>query len=187
MIVNLRIQNVALIDQVEVSFAPGLNVLTGETGAGKSILVDSINFMLGGRPVRDFVRMGAEFAHVEGILEIDDPSVKEGLFELGIDMSDGQIMLERTMQTGGKSTCRINGRTVTAGLLKEAASLLVDVHGQHEHQSLLNPVKQMHLLDQFCGDELTALKTELGGLLSRYRETDRELKSIAAVGNQRQE
>jgi len=187
MIVNLRIQNVALIDQVEVNFAPGLNILTGETGAGKSILVDSINFLLGGRPVRDFVRMGADFAHVEGILEFDDPIVKEGLFELGIDVDDMQIMLERTMQSGGKSICRINGRIVTAGLLKDAASLLVDVHGQHEHQSLLNPIKQLRLLDQFCGEALTTLKSELESHLKRYRETDKALKAIAGVGNQRQE
>ena len=188
MIISLRIQNVALIDQVEVDFAPGLNVLTGETGAGKSILVDSINFMLGARPVRDFVRMGADFAHVEGVLEVSDPIVKEGLFELGINVQDSQIMLERVMQAnGGKSTCRINGRPVSVGLLKEAASFLVDVHGQHEHQSLLNPAKQIRLLDQFCGEELASLKRELEALLARYRETDKALKSITGTGNQRQE
>ena len=187
MITNLKIQNVALIDQVEVSFASGLNVLTGETGAGKSILVDSINFLLGGRPVRDFVRLGAEFAHVEGILEFEDPLVKEGLLEVGIETENGQIMLERTIQSGGKSTCRINGRIVTVGLLKDAASLLVDIHGQHEHQSLLNPTKQIRLLDQFCGQELVDLKTELEQQLKNYRETDKALKNIAGIGNQRQE
>ena len=187
MITHLRIKNVALIEQVDVDFAHGLNILTGETGAGKSILVDSINFLLGGRPVRDFVRMGADFAHVEGILEISDPVVTEGLFQLGIEVTGGEIILERTLQKAGKSTCRIDGRTVTAGLLKEAAALLVDVHGQHEHQSLLNPVKQMRLLDQFCGEELTLLKTTLEGLLSEYRKIDRELKALSGVGNQRQE
>jgi len=187
MLTNLRIQNVALIDKVEVGFAPGLNVLTGETGAGKSIVVDSINFLLGGRPGRDFVRMGADFAHVEGILEFDDPAVKQGLFELGIDTQEPQIMLERTIQAGGKSVCRINGRVVTAGLLKDAASLLVDIHGQHEHQNLLNPVRQIGLLDQFCGEELAGLKSQLEQLLQRYRETDRALKAITGVGNQRNE
>ncbi|MCL2373419.1 MAG: DNA repair protein RecN [Defluviitaleaceae bacterium] len=187
MITNLRIQNVALIDQVEVNFAPGLNVLTGETGAGKSILVDSINFLLGGRPVRDFVRMGAEFAQVEGIIDIEDFHVKEGLFAMGINVSDSQIMLERTMNAAGKSTCRINGRSVAVGLLKEAAALLVDVHGQHEHQSLLNPIKQLNMLDQFCQEELAPLKSQLEIKLSEYRKNERAIKAITGSGNQRQE
>jgi len=188
MLSHLRIENVALIDEVEVHFAPGLNILTGETGAGKSILVDSINFLLGGKATRDLVRTGAGFAHVEGILECTDPFIQEGLSAFGIDMADEQIIISRTMQVdSGKSVCRINGRTVTVGMLKDAASLLVDVHGQHEHQSLLDAAKQLRLLDQFCGTELEAYKVELESLLKRYRETDRALKSITGVGNQRQE
>jgi len=188
MINHLRIENVALIDEVEVNFAPGLNILTGETGAGKSILVDSINFLLGGKATRDLVRAGAKFAHVEGVLTCTDPFVTKGLLELGIDTQDEQIILARTMQTDtGKSVCRINGRNVTVGTLKDAASLLVDVHGQHEHQSLLDPVKQMQMLDQFCGAELEIYKSKLDEALKRYRETDRAIKRITGVGNQRQE
>ncbi|MCL2286374.1 MAG: DNA repair protein RecN [Firmicutes bacterium] len=188
MLNHLRIENVALIDEVEVNFAPGLNILTGETGAGKSILVDSINFLLGGKATRDLVRTGASFAHVEGILECTDPLIEEGLFALGINTSDGQIIMSRTMQVDtGKSVCRINGRTVTVGMLKDAAALLVDVHGQHEHQSLLDAAKQLRLLDQFCGTELDTLKSLLEGFLKKYRETDRALKSLAGVGNRRQE
>jgi len=188
MLNHLRIENVALIDEVEVNFAPGLNILTGETGAGKSILVDSINFLLGGKATRDFVRAGANFAHVEGILECVDPFIQAGLSALGINMVDEQIILSRTMQLdNGKSVCRINGRTVTVGMLRDVAALLVDVHGQHEHQSLLDASKQLRLLDQFCGVELEAHKIELEDLLKRYRETDRSLKAIAGVGNQRQE
>jgi len=188
MITHLRIENVALIDIAEVNFAPGLNILTGETGAGKSILVDSINFLLGGKATRDLVRAGASFAHVEGLLECDDTVVVTELEKLGVDMQEGQIILSRTMQTdSGKSICRVNGRTVTVGSLKEIASLLVDVHGQHEHQSLLDSAKQLQLLDQFCGEELTILKTQLETQLKNYRETDKALKAIAGVGNQRQE
>ena len=188
MLNHLRIENVALIDEVEVNFAPGLNILTGETGAGKSILVDSINFLLGGKATRDLVRAGASFAHVEGILECADPFIQEGLIEFGINASDEQIIMSRTMQVDtGKSVCRINGRTVTVGMLKDAAALLVDVHGQHEHQSLLDASKQLRLLDQFCGPELDSLKSQLESLLKKYRETDRALKSLAGVGNQRQE
>jgi len=187
MLNHLRIENIALIDEVEVSFATGLNILTGETGAGKSILVDSINFLLGGKATRDLIRAGADFAHVEGVLECTDPTVQKSLHNLGIDTTE-DIILSRTMQSdSGKSLCRINGRTVTVGMLKEAASFLVDVHGQHEHQSLLDAAKQLQLLDLFCGTKLDAYKTELEELLKRYRETDRALKAIAGVGNSRQE
>ena len=190
MIEHLRIENIALIDEVDVKFAKGLNILTGETGAGKSILVDSINFLLGGKATRDLIRAGASFAHVEGILECSDPFVQKGLLAFGVDVAsaEGQVILSRTMQTdSGKSACRINGRTVTVGMLKDVASLLVDVHGQHEHQSLLDSNKQLELLDQFCGDELIVLKTKLGDELKKYRDNSRALKSIAGVGNQREE
>ncbi|MCL2405850.1 MAG: DNA repair protein RecN [Defluviitaleaceae bacterium] len=188
MISTLNIKNVALIDEVEVNFAPGLNVLTGETGAGKSIVVDSINFLLGQRPGRDFVRTGADYASVRGIVEVEDPTIIQALEGMGIDLAhEGQLLLERTMQAGGKSICRIAGRTVTAGMLKEACALLVDVHGQHEHQSLLDANKQMVLLDQFCGEDMTAHKAALSDVLKRYRENSRALKAIQGVGNQRSE
>ena len=188
MISTLSIRNVALIDEVEVNFAPGLNVLTGETGAGKSILVDSINFLLGQRPGRDFVRTGAAFASVHGIIEVVDALLITALLDIGINLSEeGQLLLERTMQAGGKSVCRINGRTVTASLLRDVSELLVDVHGQHEHQSLLDSNKQMALLDQFCGDEMIVCKTDLEGLLKKYKENARTLKEIQGIGNQREE
>ncbi|MCL2602939.1 MAG: DNA repair protein RecN [Defluviitaleaceae bacterium] len=187
MITSLTIQNVALIDQVRAVFAPGLNVLTGETGAGKSIVVDSINFLLGERPARDFIRAGAGFAAVEGMVEIEDEGITESLEGLGIHAADGQLLLERVMQSGGKSNCRINGRTVAVGMLKEVSNLLVDVHGQHEHQSLLDSAKQMQLLDQFCGAEMAEGKAELADLLNRYRENGRALKKLAGIGNQRNE
>ncbi|MCL2188717.1 MAG: DNA repair protein RecN [Defluviitaleaceae bacterium] len=191
MITSLSIQNVALIEQVRAVFAAGLNVLTGETGAGKSIIVDSINFLLGERPARDFIRSGASFASVEGIIEIDDEQTLTALSSMGVEATDGQLMLERVMQAGtsggGKSTCRINGRTVAVGMLKEVSSLLVDVHGQHEHQSLLDTARQMYLLDQFCGDALAVQKDLLSTLLNKYRENERELKSVAGIGNERTE
>jgi len=188
MISSLSIRNVALIDEVEVAFGPGLNVLTGETGAGKSIVVDSINFLLGQRPGRDFVRTGANSASVCGIIEVSDPVIKEALDGMGIDLAgEGQLLLERTIQAGGKSICRINGRTVTAGMLKDACAFLVDVHGQHEHQSLLDANKQMALLDMFCGEELAKHKVTLEELLKRYKENARALKEIVGVGNQRAE
>jgi DNA repair protein RecN (Recombination protein N) len=187
MISHLRIVNVALIDQVEVSFGAGLNVLTGETGAGKSIVVDSINFMLGQRPGKDFVRSGADTASVEGIIEISDDKLLADLHALGVDnVSDGQLSLFRTLQAAsGKSVCRVNGRIVTVGMLKEICGLLVDVHGQHEHQSLLDTNKQLQLLDQFCGSELSEHKSALEKLLTLYRDNNKALKALAGAGNGR--
>jgi len=188
MILTLSIRNVALIDEVEVTFGPGLNILTGETGAGKSIVVDSINFLLGQRPGRDFVRTGADFAAVEGIIEITDPHIILALSGMGIDLAgESQLLLERTIQAGGKSICRINGRVVTVGMLKDACALLVDVHGQHEHQSLLDGNKQMVLLDQFCGEELVSYKSLLEELLKQYKENARALKEVQSINSQREE
>jgi DNA repair protein RecN (Recombination protein N) len=150
-------------------------------------VVDSINFLLGERPARDFIRGGADFAAVEGMFEIEDAFITEALEDLGIQARDGQLLMERVVQAGGKSTCRINGRTVAVGMLKEVSSYLVDVHGQHEHQSLLDAAKQMHLLDQFCGGVLVENKNILADLLNRYRENGRALKKLAGIGNQRNE
>ena len=184
MITSLRIQNVALIDEVSVEFAQGLNILTGETGAGKSIVVDSLGFLLGGRPARDFIRTGADFAQVEGIIEVNGDFPE--LLDMGVEVDDGQIMLSRTMQAA-KSTCRINGRVVTAGILRDVATLFVDLHGQNEHQTLLDPLKQLELVDGFCGSELTELKIILEGHLSDYKKANKALKTIVGSENQRQE
>lgn len=189
MITNLRIRNVALIDEVEVAFGDGLNVLTGETGAGKSIVVDSINFLLGERPVRDFIRSGAESAVVEGLVEIRDDRCLHAVETLDItdDLeNDRQLMIQRTLYPQGRSVCRVNGRTVTVGMLKELSSLLVDVHGQHEHQSLLDTAKQLQLLDMFCGTDMASHKQTLEALLQQYRENGKALKALSGVGGQRE-
>ncbi|MCL2456254.1 MAG: DNA repair protein RecN [Defluviitaleaceae bacterium] len=181
MITHLYIQNVALIDEVEVNFAHGLNILSGETGAGKSIVVDSINFLLGGRVSRDLIRAGAEFALVEGILEFEG-----SLDEFGLENPDGQIKLSRTMQAdNGKSICRINGRVVTVSILKNVAELLVDLHGQHEHQSLLDSQKQLHILDSFC--EISKEKFALENFLSEYKKINRALKNLNNIANEQLE
>jgi DNA repair protein RecN (Recombination protein N) len=186
MITHLRIQNVALIDEADVTFGPGLNVLTGETGAGKSIVVDSINFMLGERPGRDFVRAGAESASVAGMVEVRDESLQNAITDLGVDIPDHQLLIHRTMQPFGKSVCRVNGRAVTVGMLKEISALLVDIHGQHEHQSLLNINKQLYMLDQFCPPMLNIHKQDLERLLLAYRDNGKAIKALAGVGDQGQ-
>ena len=187
MIINLRVKNVALIAEAEVQFGEGLNILTGETGAGKSILIDSINFLLGERPGKDFIRSGADMAMVEGMIQVTDPESRRILGEMDIAPDeDGQLLLSRTQNQQGRSACRINGRSVTVGMLKDISASLVDIHGQHQHQSLLNTNKHIVLLDQFCGEELERFKAELSDLIASYREITKELKNLQGAPGQRE-
>ena len=185
MIKNVWIKNVALIDEAEVEFGEGLNILTGETGAGKSILIDSINFLLGGRAGRDFIRRGAETAEVDGLITLTDPDIRQSIIEMGIEV-DEELLLSRSMNQAGRSSCRVNGRNVTVTMLKDICANLVDLHGQHQHQSLLNPSKHIVLLDKFCGDELEYLIKDLEILISAYRETAKELKVLQGAPGQRE-
>ena len=187
MITVLRVKNVALIDEAEVEFGPGLNILTGETGAGKSILIDSVNFLLGERPGKDFIRSGTDMATVEGMILLADPEARRAIADMGIEPEeDGLLLLSRTLNAQNRSACRVNGRSVTVGMLKEICDHLVDVHGQHQHQSLLNPNKHIVLLDRFCGEELETLKKELANLISEYREISKNLKDLSGAPGQRE-
>ncbi|MGI6161343.1 MAG: DNA repair protein RecN [Christensenellales bacterium] len=154
MLVGLYIKNIALIDELEVGFAPGLNVLTGETGAGKSIIIDAVNLVLGGRADRELVRSGCDKAIVEAVFEISsNKAAIDVIEELGFEAEDGVVMLSRELFATGRSVCRISGRMATAGLVKQISETLIDVHGQHEHQSLLNPSRHLAFLDAFAGEE----------------------------------
>jgi len=184
MLSQLHIENVALIEEADISFHEGLNILSGETGAGKTILIDSILFLLGARPNKDFIRSGASAASVEGLLSIISPLNRDAAANLGFEPDeDGNIFIARTLNDQGRSVCRVNGRGTSVGMLREVSSLLIDVHGQHEHQSLLNPATHGKLLDQFCGIE--ADKAELTETLSEYREIIRSVKSIEGGGRDR--
>ena len=175
----LRIQNVALIPSLEVNFGAGLNILSGETGAGKSIIIDSISFVLGGRPGKDFLRSGESLAEVEALLSIEEEGVLSALTALGIPAEDDNaLLLSRTLTDTGKSVCRVNGRVVTLGMLRELSSLLIDIHGQHEHQSLLNPAKHIELLDRFCGEEISPCKAALAAGFRTYREVVKQRKAL---------
>ena len=169
MLEYINIKNVALIEESEVVFGKGLNVLTGETGAGKSLIIDALGFSLGGRANREMIRRGEEQASVEAVFSIDDKKIEKILDDMGIEYGeDNTLVIRRTLHQNGKSVCKVNGTTVTVGQLKEISSSLVDFHGQHEHQSLLNQNKHIELLDKFCGTELDAEKAKLAEFLRKY-------------------
>lgn len=174
MLQSLRVKNLALIEETEVEFGSGLNILTGETGAGKSILIGSVNLALGGKFDKDMLRRGADYALVELIFQTGDDKVSEKLKELDLPLEeDGTVIISRRMQPG-RSVCRINGETVTARQIKELAELLIDIHGQHEHQSLLHRRKHMEILDDYCGEEYR----EPAGEVERLYQECRRLKSV---------
>lgn len=153
MLLELTIRNIALIESLRIEFAQGFNVLTGETGAGKSIVVDSVNLALGGRADRDMIRTGAEKGSVQALFDISgNAAALELAAELGVDADGGLVCVSRELSRSGRNICRIAGTALPLATLKQFTALLVDVHGQHEHQSLMNPAKHMEFLDAF-GDE----------------------------------
>lgn len=147
MLRSLHVKNLALIDEIKVEFGEGLNILTGETGAGKSIILGSVNLALGGRYTRDIIRDGADYGFVELTFEIRDPGQIERLKALDVFPEEGMVVLSRRLMEG-RSVSRINGETVTMGLLREVSAVLIDIHGQHEHQSLLYKKNHLEILDE---------------------------------------
>ena len=152
MLTELHIRNFAVIDEIHVELGPGLNVLSGETGAGKSIIVGALSLLLGERASADVIRAGEDRAVVEGVFEIpEDSPLREQCAEAGVDLSDDVLILKRELQREGRNRAWINGSPATAGLIGELGGALVDLHGQHEHQALLRPGPQRTILDQFAG------------------------------------
>lgn len=178
MLESLRVKNLALIEEAEVDFKDGLNVLTGETGAGKSILIGSINLALGGKADKDLIRTGKEFAYVELVFYTKDANVLEKAKEMDIFPEDDRFIISRKISQT-RSVSKINGETVTVKQIKELAELLLDIHGQHEHQSLLKESKQKEILDTYCPTELTDLKTDLKEVYSEYKKIKEQLDEKA--------
>ncbi len=178
MLKELHIKNVAVIDEVHIEFAEGFNALTGETGAGKSILIDSINMALGNRTSRDIIRHDCDFASVDICFEIENSAVVNALSELGIDADDGIVTVSRKLTADGKSTCRINGMLSPANMVREAASLLIDIHGQSDNQSLLNPKNHLALLDEY--GNLAYDLEEYYKVYSEYRSIEKEIEALSA-------
>lgn len=167
MLQSLHVKNLALMEETEVEFGEGLNILTGETGAGKSLLIGSVNLALGGKFDKEMLRKGADSALVELVFVSQSEKVGEKLAQLELEaQEDGTVIISRKLQAG-KSVCKINGETVTAKQVKELAEVLIDIHGQHEHQSLLHKKKHMEILDAYCGDEFIPMA---GAVAEAYRE-----------------
>lgn len=188
MLEHLHIRNVALIKESEISFGDGLNILTGETGAGKSMIIDSLQFALGGRAGKDFLRHGEKQAAVEALFSVQSQALTEKLAENGIvPEEDGTLLITRTLSEAGKSVCRINGSTVTVGMLKEIAEDMIDIYGQHEHQSLLNPVKHIRLLDRFCGAGFGEAMEEYKNSRQRLKDLEKQLTILIGDESQREQ
>ena len=175
MLQRLYVKNLALIDEIEVELKDGLNILTGETGAGKSIILGSVNLALGARYSKDMLRKGAEYGFVELNFQIENAKQLHRLKELDVYPEDGMVVLSRRLMEG-RSVSRINGETVTMTLLKEVASVLIDIHGQHEHQSLLYKKNHLAIVDAFAKDEISELKKKITENYREYRSWMKELE-----------
>lgn len=177
MIVELNINNFAIIDSLKINFTKGFNVITGETGAGKSIIVEGIGMILGSRASKDLVKSGRDKAILEALFYLENPDkINRKLDDFGIDRDgDNYLLISREIYSNGRSVSRVNGRTITLTMLNQITSTLVDVHGQHEHQSLLNINNHIKLIDSF-GDEM--LKNLLVQVENRYEELVEEKKRI---------
>ena len=187
MLQQLQIQNIAIIDKVEIELGEGLNVLTGETGAGKSIIIDSINAILGERLSKDLIRAGKDKAVVEAVFIIDDDRLKSFFDEFGIEPEeDGTLIISREFTLAGKSSCRINGKIATVSMLKHVGELLIDIHGQHDNQSLLRTDSHIDLLDSFGDENIHVLKNKYSDSLDKYREIKNSLKLLSGDKNDRE-
>ena len=178
MLRSIHVKNMALIEEEEITLDHGLNILTGETGAGKSIVIGSVSAALGAGSFKDFVAEGAGYAMVELTFETDSEAVRQKLEEAGLPDLDGIVVISRNYRNG-RSVSRINGETVTAALVREVAALLIDIHGQHEHQSLLYPKYHLALVDSYAEKELTGPKKECADAFRVWSEVTSELKEAS--------
>ena len=184
MLQNLHVKNLALITETEVEFKEGLNILTGETGAGKSIIIGSVALALGEKVPKELLRDNDETALVELVFYVEDPAVLAAIRELGIDVEDETVILSRKI-TSGRAIARINGEAVSASKMKEVGSLLIDIHGQHEHQSLLSKKKHLEILDAYAKDALGHKKEKLAACYQEYRKIKNEWEASGMDAEER--
>ena len=178
MLLELRVKNLALIEKAEVSFRDGLNILTGETGAGKSIIIGSVNMALGGKASRDMIRQGADHAYVELIFSVDEKEKQDLLKNMDIDLPEDNTLIITKKIMAARSVSKVNDETVTAGRLKEITSLLIDIHGQHEHQSLMYKSKHLQILDDYAKSRTTPIKEETARVFGQYHKLSKKLDTM---------
>lgn len=183
MLIDLHVKNFALIDNCEIEFSQGLNILTGETGAGKSIIIDSVNAALGARVSKDVIRNEADPATIELLFSVEDDSVREVLSGMDIPCDD-EIIISRKIGKQG-SVSKINGETVTASQVKRVAEHLIDIHGQHEHQSLLSPGKHLEIVDKYGEDEISPVRVKVAEAYRTFLECQKALEECAMDPEQR--
>ena len=174
MLQNIHVKNMALIDEADVDFGGHLNILTGETGAGKSIIIGSISTALGGKVSRDVIRKDAEYALVELNFKVNSPQILAELEKMEIPVDGDEVVISRRI-TGSRSVARINGELVSLPVLRQAAAFLIDIHGQHEHQSLLHKDKHLAILDQFSREEMASVKDALKDSYREYMILKKEM------------
>ena len=174
MLESLHVKNLALIDELEVTFSEGMNILTGETGTGKSIIIGSINLALGAKADKNYIRTGADYALVELIFSLNEQQCAK-VQEMELPLEEDQVLVLQRKIMAGRSVCRANGESISAGQLKNLAGCLLDMYGQHEHQSLLKPSAYKKMLDDYIGEELGTLKAQLKNKLTDYRKCEEEL------------
>ena len=177
MLLNLHVKNLALIEEAEVDFKEGLNILTGETGAGKSIIIGSVNIALGGKVTKDIIRTGAEYALVELIFDTKRQDIQQYFLNHDLSWEEGQIIISRKIMNG-KNIVKVNGETISVTMLKEIASMLMDIHGQHDNESLLKTSRHLEMLDEFGGSEVSEIKKKLCEKYHQYKEMKEKLSEF---------
>lgn len=187
MLQSLKIKNIALINEATVEFNKGLNILTGETGAGKSIIIDALCFVLGDRADKSLIKNGCDSARVEAIFDVDinNPNIIEFFNSIDVEPEE-TVIINRTLNLSGKNDCRVNGEAVTLNMLKKLTTHLVDIHGQFDHQILMDPKTHIKMLDLFAGEELTKKIEKLSIDISEYKKIISEINSIGGTGEDRQ-
>ena len=178
LIQEIYIKNFAIIEEVQCTFEKGMTVLTGETGAGKSIIIDAVGLLIGERASLEMIRYGEEKSLIQGVFRIEDPAVVEKLQEFGVEVVEDELMIQRELLQNGKSNCRINGQLATVALLKQIGPYLIDIHGQNEHFLLLNEEKHLGLLDEFAHHQMGDLIADYNEAYAKVVAAKQELRAL---------
>lgn len=184
LLINLHVKNLAIIDEIDVYFSEHLNVLTGETGAGKSIIIGSINIALGAKVSSDIIRKGADYALVELVFQVDERTIIDILQVIDIPIIEGQVIITRKV-LNGRSICKMNGETVTITTLREVAGILMDIHGQHEHQSLLYKKNHLDIIDHFSKNDIKLIKDKIATRYCDYLSLKKEVDEASISEDER--